>query len=68
MNKEVIEEKRNILNLEIRKVLRLIDAIDGIQKEYIDYEDYSLDEIGFLDQQIDLVLQAKEKLINIFKD
>ena len=35
------------------------------------YEDYitnSLDENGFLDQQIKLVEEVKERLINIFKD
>lgn len=64
----VIEEKRNILNLEIRKVLGIIDLIDGKQGNYADYIIKSLDENGFLDQQIKLVKEANERLVNIFKD
>lgn len=63
-----IEEKRNILNLEIRKVLGIIDLIDGKQNNYEDYITNSLDENGFLDQQIKLVKEANERLVNIFKD
>ena len=62
-----IEEKRNILNLEIRKVLGIIDLIDGKQNNYEDYITNSLDENGFLDQQIKLVKEANERLVNIFK-
>ena len=64
----VIEEKRNILNLEIRKVLGIIDLIDGKQGNYADYIIKSLDENGFLDQQIKLVKEVNERLVNIFKD
>ena len=63
-----IEEKRNILNLEIRKVLGIIDLIDGKQHNYEDYITNTLDENGFLDQQIKLVKETNERLINIFKD
>ena len=63
-----IEEKRNILNLEIRKVLGIIDLIDGKQNNYEDYITNSLEENGFLDQQIKLVKEANERLVNIFKD
>ena len=63
-----IEEKRNILNLEIRKILGIIDLIDGKQNNYEDYITNSLDENGFLDQQIKLVKEANERLVNIFKD
>ena len=63
-----IEEKRNILNVEIRKVLGIIDLIDGKQNNYEDYITNSLDENGFLDQQIKLVKEANERLVNIFKD
>ena len=62
------EEKRNKLNLDIRGILAVIDLIDGKEKEYEDYITNSLDENGFLDQQIKLVEEAKERLINIFKD
>lgn len=68
MNNSLIEEKRNKLNLDIRDILAVIDLIDGKEKEYEDYITNSLDENGFLDQQIKLVEEVKERLINIFKD
>lgn len=68
MNNSLIGEKRNKLNLDIRGILAVIDLIDGKEKEYEDYITNSLDENGFLDQQIKLVEEAKERLINIFKD
>ncbi len=68
MNNSVIEEKRNKLNLDIRGILSVIDLIDGKEKEYEDYITNSLDENGFLDQQLKLVNEAKERLINIFKE
>lgn len=64
----VIEEKRNKLNLEIRKILAIIDMIDGNKKEYEDYETNSLNEIGFLDQQLKLVKEIEDRLVDIFKD
>ncbi len=67
-NHEIVEEKRNKLNLEIRSLLVIIDMIDGISKDYVDYETDSLDEEGFLDQQLKLVSEAKERLINVFKE
>lgn len=68
MNNSLIEKKRNKLNLDIRGILAVIDLIDGKEKEYEDYITNSLDENGFLDQQIKLVEEVKERLINIFKD
>ena len=68
MDKTLIEEKRNELNLEIRKVLAIIDMIDGNKKEYEDHETNSLDEIGFLDQQLKLVKETEDRLVTIFKD
>lgn len=68
MDNVVIEEKRNKLNLEIRKILALIDMIDGNKKEYEDYETNSLNEIGFLDQQLKLVKEIEDRLVDIFKD
>lgn len=67
MNKDIIEEKRNKLNLDIRELLAVIDLIDGTKKEYEDYTINSLDEASFLDQQIKLVGEAKERMIKIFK-
>lgn len=68
MDNVVIEEKRNKLNLEIRKILAIIDMIDGNKKEYEDYEINSLNEIGFLDQQLKLVKEIEDRLVSIFKD
>lgn len=68
MEYNLIEEKRNELNLEIRGLLAVIDLIDGNKKEYEDYITNSLNEIGFLEQQIKLVNEAKERLISVFKD
>ena len=67
MDNVVIEEKRNKLNLEIRKVLTIIDMIDGKKKQYEDYETNSLNEIGFLDQQLKLVKEIEDRLVTIFK-
>lgn len=63
-----IENKKNQLNLEIRELLAIVDMIDGIKGEYIDYKENTLDESTFLDLQIKLVKEAKGRLINIFKD
>ncbi len=68
MDNVVIEEKRNKLNLEIRKILTIIDMIDGNKKEYEDYKTNSLNEIGFLDQQLKLVKEIEDRLVTIFKD
>lgn len=68
MDNVVIEEKRNKLNLEIRKVLTIIDMIDGKKKQYEDYKTNSLNEIGFLDQQLKLVKEIEDRLVDIFKD
>lgn len=68
MEQNIVEEKRNKLNLDIRGLLAVIDLIDGNKKEYEDYVSNTLNEIEFLDQQIKLVNEAKERLINIFKD
>lgn len=68
MEHNIIEEKRNKLNLDIRGLLTVIDLIDGNKKDYEDYITDSLNETEFLDQQIKLVNEAKERLINVFKD
>lgn len=68
MEHNIIEEKRNKLNLDIRGLLTVIDLIDGKKKEYEDYITDSLNEVEFLDQQIKLVNEAKERLIRVFKD
>lgn len=63
-----IEEKRNKINLELRELLHIIDMIDGLKGEYIDYKENSLNEEQFLDEQIKLVVEAKTRLINVFKN
>lgn len=68
MDKNIIEEKRNKLNLDIRSLLSVIELIDGNKKEYENYVTNTLNEIDYLNQQIKLVNEAKNRLINIFKD
>lgn len=68
MEHNIIEEKKNKLNLELRSLLAIIDMIDGNKKNYENYIINTLNEEHFLDQQIKLVSEAKERLINIFKD
>lgn len=64
-----IEEKRNQLNLELRMLLAVIDLIDGVERKYPDYnENDKMSEEEFLDQQLLLVTDARERLVKIFKD
>lgn len=63
-----VEEKRNKLNLELRSLLSVIDLIDGLKGEYIDYKENSLNEEEYLDEQLKLVVEAKSRLVNIFKE
>lgn len=61
------EEKRNQLNLELRNVLAIIDMIDGVSNNYENYVENTLNEDQFLDQQIKLIREVKNRLLNIFK-
>lgn len=63
-----IEEKKNKLNLEIRELLSLIDMIDGLKGEYFDYKENTLSEEKYLDEQIKLIIEAKSRLINVFRN
>ena len=63
-----IEEKRNRINLELRSLLSVIDMIDGLKGEYLDYKENSMNEEQFLDEQLKLVVEAKTRLVNIFKN
>lgn len=63
-----IEEKRNRLNLEMRSLLSIIDMIDGLKGEYINYKENSMSEDEYLDEQLKLVIEAKSRLLNIFKN
>lgn len=63
-----IEEKRNELNLSLRELLAIIDMIDGNTAEYKNYIENTLSEYDFLTQQIELVNNAKTRMLNIFKN
>ena len=65
---EQIEVKRNKLNLELRSLLSVIEIIDGISEEYPDYKENTMGEEDFLEQQLILVIRAKERLVNVFKN
>lgn len=62
----MVEEKRNQINLELRKALYLIDLIDGDQHDYPDY-DKELTEEEFLNQQLLLATEIRDRLQRIFK-
>lgn len=62
----MIEEKRNELNLELRKLLSLLDLIDGMENEYPDY-DGGLSEEEYLTQQLMLAVEARDRLQRVFK-
>lgn len=63
----LVEEKRNQLNLELRILLSIIDMIDGLKGEYLNYQENTINEEEYLDEQLKLVVEAKTRLSNIFK-
>lgn len=63
-----VENIRNKLNFEIRSLLSVIDLIDGKTREYENYIPDTLNEEGYLYQQLSLVEEAKKRLTDIFKD
>ena len=63
-----VEMKRNLLNLGIRELLSVVDMIDGLNGEYVDYKENTLNEEEFLNEQIELVNLARKRLINLFKE
>jgi hypothetical protein len=63
----MIEEKRNKINLELRKALYLLDIIDGNKHEYQDYTE-ELSEEEFLEQQLLLATEIRDRLQRIFKN
>ena len=67
MNQNIIEEKRNKLNLEIRSLLEVIKFIDGKENNYPDYITNSMNENDFLDQQIEIIKSGKERLLDVFR-
>lgn len=62
------EIKRDELNLQLRELLTLIDFIDGNKKDYKNYVEGTLNEEAYLDEQIKLTIEAKNRLLAIFKD
>ena len=57
------------LNLEIRELLGVIDfIIQAEKKDYFNYEPNKCSNKEYLFEQYKMVREAKEKLINIFKD
>jgi len=48
-------------------LLNLIDIIDGLKGEYENYKINSLNEEEYLEEQIKLIIEAKTRLLNIFK-
>ena len=63
-----IEEKKDILNLETRKLLSIIDKINDEEYEYYNYEQYDLNENDYLIKEYELIKLAVEKLIRVIKD
>ena len=52
----------------MRELLTVISMIDGISKTYPDYKENTLNNEEYLNEQIALAAEAKNRLINIFKD
>mgnify|MGYP005748884887 CR=1 FL=1 len=63
-----IEDKKDILNLETRKLLSIIDKINDEEYEYYNYEQYDLNENDYLIKEYELIKLAVEKLIRVIKD
>ena len=64
-----LEEKRNKLNLELRMILSLIDMIDGVERKYLDYNsETNMTEDEYIEQQLLLAVEARDRLVRIFKD
>lgn len=63
-----IEEKKDILNLETRKLLSIIDMINDEKYEYYNYEKYDLNENDYLIKEYELIKMATEKLLRVIKE
>ena len=62
------EIKRDELNLQLRELITIIYFIDGNKKDYKNYVEGTLNEEAYLDEQIKLTIEAKNRLLEIFKD
>ena len=63
-----IETKRNELNLEIRQIISIMNIIDGRTADTENYEVGQLSELEYLEKQLNMVKNIKERLTSIFKD
>lgn len=62
------EQKRSMLNLEIRSALAIMDIIDGNPNGiYSDYKPDTLNEDDYLKQQYGLMCELNVRFKNIFK-
>lgn len=65
-----LNEKRNEINKEIRYLLLLINKIvDDPKVDYFNYDgnNYDMSEEEFLAREYEQIIEAKKKLISIFK-
>lgn len=63
-----IEDKKDILNLETRKLLSIIDGVIDEEYEYYNYEKYDLNENDYLIKEYELIKLAVEKLLKAIKE
>lgn len=64
-----LEEMKDKLNLELRGTLSILNMIDGIDREYSDYRfNSNISEEEYIEQQLLLAAEIKDRLIKIFKD
>jgi hypothetical protein len=64
-----LEEKKDRLNLELRMTLSILDMIDGVDRVYPNYcSDSNISEDEYIEQQLLLASEIRDRLINVFKD
>ena len=66
MNEEIVK-KRLILDLAAKDLAKIMNTIDGKNIDYSTYKVKGLNESDFLDLEIKLITETKERLENIFK-
>ena len=67
MNEEIVK-KRLILDLAVKDLVKVMNIIDGKDIDYSTYKVRELNESDFLELEIKLVTETKERLENIFKE
>lgn len=63
-----IEDKKDKLNMETRKLLSILDNINDEEYEYYNYKEDDLNEEDYLVSEFNLVSMANEKLLDIIKE